>query len=136
MANNIGGGITCNHGRVYSCAGVMKTELKAFVKPSTFSYGYSAGYGNGYVVIPEGHPLHKMGYDDIHDKYDIDVHGGLTFAEIASGLREWGIPDWVNETDWIIGFDTAHYGDSLQRWPDEESVLSEANRLKEQCERL
>jgi hypothetical protein len=31
----------------------------------------------GYVGVPEGHPCHGKGYDDV----DVDVHGGLTFAD-------------------------------------------------------
>jgi hypothetical protein len=72
------------------------------------------GWGNGYVCIPEGHPCYRMDYDAIHDQFDISVHGGLTFSDPSSELK-WGeIPEgeW-----WIVGFDTAHYGDSIGMWP-------------------
>ena len=78
------------------------------------------------MVIPEGHFLHGMHYDTIHKLYDIDVHGGLTFS--SSSII--GAPDSVKDTDWIVGFDTAHYNDSLENWPDRESVLKETQRLK------
>lgn len=39
--------------------------------------GHTAGWGNGYVLIPQGHFLYGKCYDDIH----VDVHGGLTFSE-------------------------------------------------------
>lgn len=57
---------------------------------------------NGYVVIPEGHELHKRDYMEI----DIDCHGGLTFAgyppvEMTEGNKEW----W-------LGFDCNHYNDN------------------------
>lgn len=54
-----------------------------------------AGWVNGYVRVPEGHPWHGKDYDDI----PADVHGGLTYSG----------GDW-------IGFDTAHLGDV---WSDE-----------------
>lgn len=94
------------------------------------------GWGNGYVCIPEGHPMHGMSYDDIHRTWDIDVNGGLTFSESGASCKssEWGVPDFVKETDWVIGFDTAHLGDTLERWPTEASVLAEAKRLAGQIE--
>lgn len=42
----------------------------------------------------------------------------------------------AKDTDWIIGFDTAHYGDSMERWPDEHSVLMECRRLIDQLKNL
>lgn len=72
----------------------------------------SFGWGNGYVIIPEAHPMHGVDYNDI----DVSVHGGLTFSESAEKL------DWPEimpneKKSWIIGFDTCHGGDSLERWP-------------------
>lgn len=49
------------------------------------------GTFNGYARVPDGHPWAGLGYDDI----DVNVHGGLTFAE-----------------DGWIGFDTMHFGDA------------------------
>lgn len=37
---------------------------------------------------------------------------------------------------WVIGFDTLHYGDDMKRWPDQNSVMKEANDLKEQLEEI
>jgi hypothetical protein len=54
------------------------------------------GHLNGYVHLPPGHPWFGKGYDDIH----CDVHGGLTFSE-------------GTQTDWVIGFDTAHAWDIM-----------------------
>lgn len=53
------------------------------------------GVVNGYAYIPEDHPLHGIGYDNLHDL--IDAHGGLTFSR-----------------DGWIGFDTGHCWD---KWP-------------------
>ena len=52
-----------------------------------------------YIEIPEGHDLFGKHYDDIN----IDVHGGLTYAE--DHLRG------VKENSWFIGWDYAHAGD-------------------------
>lgn len=67
----------------------------------------------GYVGVPKGHPYHGKDYETC----DVDVHGGLTFADGCShGADEShgvchvpgeGEPDDV----WWLGFDTAHYGD-------------------------
>lgn len=71
----------------------------------------------GYVGVPAGHPLHGMGYNDVHDKYEISVHGGLTFsdhcaktdneARYVCHVPDEGEPDHL----WWLGFDCAHYGD-------------------------
>jgi len=37
---------------------------------------------------------------------------------------------------WIIGFDTLHYGDNMDKWPDKESVMEEVNSLKEQMDNV
>lgn len=59
----------------------------------------------GYVGVPEGHPAHGKGYNDV----DIDVHGGLTYAAECHGhichKTEGG--DHV----WWFGFDCAHSRD-------------------------
>lgn len=55
-----------------------------------------------YVEIPKGHKLFGMDCDDIHEKYEIWVHGGLTYSEDhLSKLKN----------KWFIGWDYAHYGD-------------------------
>lgn len=46
---------------------------------------------NGYVQVPEGHPAYAASYD----RLNVDVHGGLTYA---------------NDRGWF-GFDTAHLSD-------------------------
>lgn len=120
----------------------MSTTLRFFAKEAPKFNGLSLaierGWGNGYVCIPEGHPLHGLSYDDIHRLYEIDVNGGLTFAEKGSACRsdKWVSPDFVNDNDWVVGFDTAHYGDTIEQWPDETSVLKEAERLAEQIDAI
>ena len=43
-------------------------------------FTFDCGWGNGYVLIPEGHPLHGTHYNNIN----VDVHGGLTFSELVT----------------------------------------------------
>ena len=78
-------------------------------------YGIQRGYWNGYVVIPENHILHSVHYDDI----DVLVHGGLTFSMLVTQNmidNSWSKGALNNEdlNKWIVGFDTAHYMDSIQ----------------------
>lgn len=60
----------------------------------------------GYVAVLPGHPAHGKGYSEIDG--DIDVHGGLTYAEGCSGnichVPAPGEPDDV----WWLGFDCGH----------------------------
>ena len=102
-------------------------NVKWFVKemPQLFALDFhmSRGWGNGYVAIPKGHPWYGVSYWDLFQ--DIDIHGGLTFSQTA--------PNWAEEhgfdpEDWVIGFDTAHFGDTIQKW-DEQSVTEETKRL-------
>ena len=65
----------------------------------------------GYVGVGPDHPMHGAGYDLAGD---INVHGGLTFADHCSGdergichVVDAGEPDNV----WWFGFDCGHAGD-------------------------
>ena len=63
----------------------------------------TSGYRCGYVRIPLGHPWHGKGEDGLN----VDVHGGLTFAQpdkACHGDRE--------DNAWWLGFDCAHCGDA------------------------
>jgi hypothetical protein len=51
---------------------------------------------NGYVAIPKGHRVWGKGYDDV----DVEVHGGLTYADEDKETGEW-----------VFGFDCSHGGD-------------------------
>jgi hypothetical protein len=111
----------------------VKLQLKSFVKKVTWLGGLNShGWGNGYVCLPEGHPCYGMDYDAIHEKYDMDVHGGLTLSCSSEG-NEW--PEQPEGKWWIVGFDTAHHGDSFSRWP-KAAVKREAERLLKQLEAI
>ncbi len=75
-------------------------------------------YGNwcGYVGVQEGHPWHGKDYDDIN----VNVHGGLTFAESCQEgppettichIPSPGEPEHL----WWLGFDCAHAWDRSPR---------------------
>lgn len=61
----------------------------------------------GYVAVPPGHPAYKKPYDDV----DVNVHGGLTYADHCRDhichVPAPGEPDDV----WWLGFDCGHSDD-------------------------
>lgn len=61
-----------------------------------------AGFINGYIRIPEGHPWYGRTADGLGG---VSVHGGVTYSE--NGLHT---PNGTH-TGWWIGFDTAHWKD-------------------------
>lgn len=69
--------------------------------------GQRSGNWCGYAAVPPGHPLHGKHFDAT----DVDVHGGLTYANRCAGhichVPKPGEPDDV----WWFGFDCAHCGD-------------------------
>lgn len=67
----------------------------------------------GYVGVPQSHPWFGIGYDDV----DVDVHGGLTFANHCSPNGNEAehichiVEDGEDDRVWWLGFDCAHSGD-------------------------
>jgi len=104
--------------------------MKSFVKKITWLPFTPHGWGNGYVIIPEGHPCHGKHYDDIN----VSIHGGLTFSASVKEC-DWEELKGEDPEGWVVGFDTAHYNDSLSSWPKVE-VVKEARRLAKQLEKL
>lgn len=91
------------------------------------TYVIERGWGNGYLVLPKGHPFWKVHYDIINESPHMGAHGGWTFSNSCDKMKKIkdkmvldGSPFEFNEDDWIIGFDTVHYNDSLRNWPKEE----------------
>lgn len=64
----------------------------------------------GYVAIKPDHPLHSVGYDEAETAYDIEVHGGLTYANTIHETVSLHPGDL-----WWFGFDCAQAGDFLPR---------------------
>jgi len=110
----------------------MKTIIieNKWMKSSTKWIRMDVGWGNGYVVLPKSHAWYGMNYNDI----PVDVHRGLTFGRILEEKEDLEIFNLGEEyLGWyIIGFDTAHYGDTPERWT-KNAVQAEADRLLEQC---
>jgi hypothetical protein len=108
----------------------MKTVLVENTRTSRSIMDF--GWGNGYVLIPEGHKYHGVEYDNI----PVSVHGGLTYSKLVNektaelfGLGKDDIGKWC------VGFDTYHLDDTLAKWIKEE-VQKETDRLKEQLEAI
>ncbi len=78
----------------------------------------------GYVGVTEGHPLFGMEYDEVETKYNLDVHGGLTFSALCDGDEEKGICHVATDENgkpieaWWLGFDCAHYTDIRPNFAD------------------
>jgi hypothetical protein len=106
--------------------------MKHFIKENTWLNSLPTGWGNGYVVIPQGHPMYGIDYDEI----PVEVHGGLTFASSVHDCINWPeVKDMFEEGGWVVGFDTAHFYDNKHTCP-ESYVLAETLRLKEQLEAM
>lgn len=129
----------------------MKLGLYTLIIESRFNkipqLMFDFGYGNGYVLIPKGHPFYGKHYDEIDstNEWKIYVHGGLTYSEYfnSDDFLEWikdrefcGDVNLENYKDlngyWIIGFDTNHYNDNKQNC-SKEYVIGETEDLLEQC---
>jgi hypothetical protein len=102
-----------------------KRKLKWFVIAKPSHTNFDTGWGNGYVKIPVGHPCYGLDYDTIHNNYDINVHGGLTYSDY----------DQDDKYYWVVGFDTAHYNDNIRIW-SKERVEQETQELMNQLETL
>lgn len=82
------------------------------------------GWGNGYALVFKGHPFYGKHYDDASEV--ISIHGGLTYSGPVEQLFIELPEEYIG--GWAFGFDTGHYQDTLQRWP-EQAVLEEAREL-------
>jgi hypothetical protein len=87
------------------------------------------GWGNGYIIIPPTHPW----YAYTENNLPIHAHGGWTFGSMVDEdtISFWKELDENDLGGFMIGFDTAHYGDSLEQWP-KERVIAETRELDRQ----
>lgn len=108
------------------------SNISSFIKENTWlkrGYGLDFGWGNGYVILPRGHPCFGMDYTTIYDNYDINCESELTYAGSAEGCAWPELEEKYRNNDyWIIGFDTAHRGDNIISWP-KERVQAVADKL-------
>lgn len=107
----------------------------------------SMGFWCGYVGVPELHPSFGKSYDDV----EVEVHGGLTFADVCMEgsnaergvchVAEPGRPEHV----WWLGFDTGHAWDLApayeMRYPSlrllrESRAYRDLNYVKTECRDL
>lgn len=75
-----------------------------------FGYDYyiiSLGtHPTAYIKIPSCSSIYKKTYDEIYKMgYCLPVNGGLTYSNNQLCITP------INELDWYIGWDYAHYGD-------------------------
>lgn len=123
--------------KLYDCVAFIMTHRNKEVNASAYS---QAGYANGYVAVPPEHPYFGKDYDDI----DAEVHGGITFTKDSDTVKKhWdNLPDDIEFLDgateipsgwYIFGFDTMHYGDTLETCPKEYCV-EETIKLKKQLD--
>lgn len=70
------------------------------------------GHLCGYIQVPQSHPVHGLTYQDDWEKDLLPgVHGGWTYSEAGSPLREEDTPG-----EWWIGFDCLHSGDGAPKY--------------------
>jgi len=86
-----------------------------------------SGHLCGYVRLPRRHPWDHRDCDAIR----AEVHGGLTFAG----------DDLINTTldgSWWIGFDCAHVGDLIPKYPKDQPEVKYRTMgyVKNECTRL
>ena len=107
------------------------TQVKFFVKPTRpeISAVMDCGWGNGYVILKQGHPYHGMHYMDV----PVAIEWGLTFGRHVKdlSLEFWPELSECDPNDYVFGFDTAHTGQNSKNWP-RERVETETRQLAEQ----
>lgn len=110
-----------------------------------------SGHWCGYAAVEPGHKWHGLSYSGTTDEegnyipsaLDVNVHGGITYAEKCAGqvchVPLPGEPDDV----WWLGFDCNHYGDYGPRaatlypsFHDHTATYKTASYVKAETERL
>lgn len=149
-------------GRAYRSGHFNKHELRKFSSASKYHRYYGSGYSAepiieqdwitksglraivvmtylghrcGYIALPKNHP--RIG-DSYGDTEDLQVHGGVTYAN-----QDKVYPIWNKEAYWL-GFDCAHYGDApapyhprrMSEWMYENAVHRTLEFCVAQCEGL
>jgi hypothetical protein len=98
----------------------MKLNKAKYEMNLIFKDEIMGGWGNGYVGLPSWHPYYGLSKEEI----PVNIHGGLTYAQLD------------DETNlWIIGFDTNHFGDNMTHY-DFKWVKKETEYLMNQCLRI
>ena len=120
-------------------------NMYALIRPMYIRGDNYGGTHNGYVLIPEDHPLYGMDSDSIDEELPYSIHGGISFAKshleaknvisesevltISDGVDKFGLnEDCYANKYWVVGFDTAHYGDNSTNW-NKTAVTAETEKL-------
>lgn len=101
----------------------------------------NSGWGNGYVAIPPTNKYYAKDYEELDEDCGIYAHGGITLTCTIAVLKrdywpletaEFLMPhNQLEDNWWVVGFDTAHYGDTRDLWP-KEAVIRETKELAKQ----
>lgn len=92
---------------------IYSAERKNEILDTGFCFGllyYILNLGThptAYIKIPKDNKLYGKSYEDIYKEIDIDVHGGITYAE--EGIYA----DNKEVQGWFIGWDYAHCYDYM-----------------------
>ena len=85
-----------------------------FVKKSEGLYIAERGWGNGYAIVPKGNHLYGKSTSEVHamlsKRSDIKLYSEITFS---------GTMNYEGKQYSSIGFDTNHFGDTIEKWPKE-----------------
>jgi len=101
--------------------------------------GLGFGWGCGYVIVPAGHVAYGYCLKESKNLFVVepvfDVHGKVTFCRLMTGRIKEKLEKFFSrefpENSILIGFDTAHPGDTIENW-SEEHVVEETRRLLKQ----
>ena len=135
-------GMLNNYGLYWFCV-----EIDRFVDVDRLTFKHKLltildrGWGNGYVLLPPEHPFF---YNYDIEEY-VHVHGGITYNEfykpeyykdILNNNKIIGNLNLDNYNKFsgyrIVGFDTSHFGDTLQTCTYN-FVMNETQYLLDQC---
>jgi len=100
-------------------------EAEKYPGLPTNSLLYERGWGNGYAIVPKGNPLY--GVEEFYESgFDLNEDSEITYAGymVIQGAERW-----------VIGFDTAHHGDNILKWP-KEAVERSAKKLAEEVAKI
>lgn len=91
------------------------------------------GFLCGYVGVSKGHPSFGKKYHNVDSKFDIDVHGGLTYSDHCQpGPENKSICHKVESDEddnvWWLGFDCGHALDISPGIPEDMRVLQDPHR--------
>lgn len=114
-------------------------KIKGFLVENNQTIMTGGGFANGYVVIPEGNPIWGLDYNSELIE-GLSIHGGITFSEKVDedmlNHETFGSDLTMEDLgSWVIGFDTRHSGDTLEKWP-QSKVEREVVKLIKQVENL